>query len=184
MADLKKISATLSIAATVLLQACGTSTSEQGSTVVSVENTKAPALVGLWSAGCATTSVTSTTTGSSGSTVIPDGTAVFESFDFKKDGQLIITTENFASTNCNANTSKGAGSVSLVYTVGEGGTANDGSSVTGIDLNGAGFTLYSIFQIVDSSSLYLGSATESSAGRDGKDPATRYDGLGSRMVKL
>jgi hypothetical protein len=76
------------------------------------------------------------------------------------------------------------GSVSLIYTVGEDGTANDGSPVTGLDLNGADFTLYSIFQIVNSSSLYLGNSTASSAGKDGKSSAMRYDGLGSRLAKL
>lgn len=182
---MKKISSTLSIAATVLLQACGNSASEPGSELSLVENTQAPALVGLWSAGCKTVSVTgtSTITGSSGGGVIQNGTAILERLDFKQDGRLEITTENFASTNCNANTSMNSSRQNLVYVIGADGIANDGSAVTGVDFSDSSTTVYSIFQLVNGSSLYLGDSSVSTASNDGASAVTRYDGLGPKLTK-
>ncbi|MBE9561039.1 MAG: hypothetical protein IMF15_09640 [Proteobacteria bacterium] len=184
MANLKKISSTLSIAATVLIQSCGNSASEPNTGLIPVENTKAPALVGYWSAGCKTVSITgtSTITGSSGS-VIQSGTAVKELFNFRQDGRLEISAEKFASIDCNANTSVSVAKQDLVYLVGEGLTANDGSPVIGIDYSDPSASLYSIFQVVDSTSLYLGDLSASSAGNDGKSISTRYDGLGFELTK-
>ncbi len=188
MAGITKISATLSVAATVLLEACGGSgTDASGPTPVA--NTTAPELLGSWGTDCIITQnsgSTSTTTSASGGTgggSISGGEAYRSSAVFNQDGRVEFTTEYYATANCNANTLAGVTRYNAVYFVGGPATSNDGSPVTAIDIADAASTTYSIFQVVTNSDLFLGETSASSAGNDGGSNATRLDGLGPRFLK-
>ncbi|HHJ34199.1 MAG TPA: hypothetical protein ENJ87_00385 [Gammaproteobacteria bacterium] len=181
MAQLKKISSTLSIAATLLLEACGSS---GGNTTPAPEtNTKALSLIGNWQTACVlTSSGTSTTTGASGSGSVSGGTAFIADASFTREGRVILNTEFFSSSNCNTNTSSGTSRYEAVYFIGEAGVANDGSDITGIDFSDSKSTTFSIFQITNGFNLSLGDRLKSSAGKDGGSISTRYDGLGEKFT--
>ena len=188
MAQFKKISATLSVAATVLLEACSSSgSSESGPTPVA--NTTAPQLVATWQSDCIVTQnsgSTTTTTGASGGSgggSISGGAAYRSSAIFSQDGRVELFTESYATSNCNANTLSALNRYNAVYFVGGTSLANDGSQVIEIDYRDSNSSTYSIFQVVNDSELYLGDASASSAGNDGSSEASRYDGLGPRMLK-
>jgi len=187
MAQIKKISATLSVAATVLLEACSSGSSDSGPTPVA--NTTAPQLVATWQTNCIVTQnsgSTTTTTGSSGGSgggSISGGAAYRSSAIFNQDGRVELFTESYATSNCNANTLSALNRYNAVYFVGGTSLANDGSQVIEIDYSDPNSTTYSIFQVVNDAELYLGDSSASSAGNDGSSEATRYDGLGPRMLK-
>ena len=188
MATIKNISSSLSAAATVLLQACGSSGSGSDTGPIPVANTLAPQLVGSWQSSCiatqnagSTTTVTSASGGGGGS--ISGGEAFINNVTFNQDGRVEFITQYFATSNCNANTLAGLNRYNAVYVIGGGTFANDGSVVTEINISDASSTTYSIFQVV-STSLYLGDAAASTAGMDGSSEATRYDGLGPGLMKL
>ena len=65
MAQIKKISATLSVAATVLLEACSSS-GRSDSGPAPVANTTAPQLVGTWQTDCIVTQNSGSTTTTTG----------------------------------------------------------------------------------------------------------------------
>ena len=183
MAHLKKISSTLSVATTVLLEACS---SGGGSSTPDAEaNTTAPLLIGDWQTACTiTTQGTATTTGSSGGGgSISGGQAFIANASFTQDGHADLSAEYFSSTDCNTNTSSGISSFDGVYFIGNTGRANDGSDVTAIDISDSRSTTFSIFQIVNGVSLYLGIESESSPGNDGNQQSTRHDGLGERYTR-
>jgi hypothetical protein len=185
MAQIKKISATLSVAATVLLEACSSSGSSD-SGPAPVANTTAPQLVGTWQTDCIVTQnsgSTTTTTGASGGGSISGGAAYRSSAIFNQDGRVERFTESYATSNCNANTLSALNRYNAVYFVGGTRLANDGSQVIEIDYSDSNSTTYSIFQVVNDSELYLGDASASSTGNDGSSEASRYDGLGPRMLK-
>jgi len=160
MAHLKKISSTLSIAATVLLEAC--SSGGGGSSAPDAE--------------------ANTTSGSAGGSVT-GGQSFLANASFTQDGHVDLSAEFFSSTNCNPDTSSSTSNFDGVYFIGDAGLANDGSDVTGIDLSDSDSTTFSIFQIVNSTSLYLGIESESSTGNDGSSQSTRHDGLGERYSR-
>ena len=187
MATIKNISASLSAAATVLLQACSSSGSDAEPGPTPVANTLAPQLVGSWQSSCiatqntgSTTTVTSASGGGDGS--ISGGEAFINLVTFNQDGRVEFITQYFATLNCNANTLAGLNRYNAVYVIGGDTLANDGSPVTEINISDASATTYSIFQVVSSNSLYLGDGAASSAGMDGSREATRYDGLGPRVM--
>jgi len=185
MAQIKKISATLSVAATVLLEACSSSGSSD-SGPAPVANTTAPQLVGTWQTDCIVTQnsgSTTTTTGASGGGSISGGAAYRNNAIFNQDGRVERFTESYATSNCNANTLSALNRYNAVYFVGGTRLANDGSQVIEIDYSDSNSTTYSIFQVVNDSELYLGDASASSTGNDGSSEASRYDGLGPRMLK-
>lgn len=186
MAQIKKISSSLSVAAAVLLEACGSSGGETGP--VAVANTTAPQLVANWATDCVITqnSGSTTTTGASGGGggSIAGGEAYISSVVFHQDGHVEFNTQYFATANCNANTLAGVGQFNGVYTVGAAGQAADGSPVTEVNISDGGRTTYTIFQVLNSTSLYLGDTAASTPGNDGGSEATRLDGLGPRMLKL
>jgi len=187
MAQIKKISATLSVAATVLLEACSSGSSDSGPTPVA--NTTAPQLVATWQTNCIVTQnsgSTTTTTGASGGSgggSISGGAAYRSSAIFNQDGRVELFTESYATSNCNANTLSALNRYNAVYFVGGTSLANDGSQVIEIDYSDSNSSTYSIFQVVNDTDLYLGDASASSAGNNGSSAATRYDGLGPRMLK-
>lgn len=189
MTHFEKITSALSIAATVLLEACGSSGSDSATAPAPVANTVAPQLVATWQTDCIITqnSATSTTTqasgNSGGSGGVSGGAAYRNMAVFHQDGNVEFSTENFATSNCNANTSSGYGRYDAVYFVGEAGLANDGSPVTEFSYSDSNATTYSIFQVVNSATLYLGDSAESSPGNDGASITKRLDGLGPRFSK-
>jgi hypothetical protein len=189
MTTIRNISTSLSAAATVLLQACSSSGSGSDSGPTPVANTLAPQLVGSWQSNCivtqnagSTTTVTSASGGGGGS--ISGGEAYKNNAIFNQDGRVEFITEYYATSNCNANTLAGLNRYNAVYVIGSDTFANDGSPVTEINISDASSTTYSIFQVVSGTSLYLGDAAASSAGMDGSSEASRYDGLGSSLLKL
>ena len=188
MARIKKITSTLSIAATVLLEACSSSGGESGPAPVA--NTAAPQLVATWETDCIVTQNSGSTTtvtqasGGSGGGSISGGEAYINTAAFNQDGSVEFITAVYATANCNANTLAGLNRYNAVYYVGDAGLANDGGPVTTIDIADPTNTMYTIFQVLSGSTLYLGDATASTAGNDGGSEATRYDGLGPRMSKL
>jgi len=189
MAHLKKISSTLSIAATVLLGACSSGGGDDSSSAPDAEaNTTAPLLIGSWQTACTITTQGSstTTTGSSGGGggSVTGGAAFIANANFTLDGHVDLSAEYFSSTNCNTNTSTGSNNFEGVYFIGDASRANDGSDVTGINISNAESTTYSIFQIVNGVSLSLGIESESTAGNDGSKESTRHDGLGERYNRL
>lgn len=188
MAGITKISATLSVAATVLLEACGGSgTDASGPTPVA--NTTAPELLGAWGTDCIITQnsgSTSTTTSASGGTgggSISGGEAYRSTAVFNQDGRVEFTTEYYATANCNANTLAGVTRYNAVYFIGGPATANDGSPVTELDIADAASTTYSIFQVATGVELFLGDTTASSAENDGGSTLTRLDSLGPGFLR-
>jgi len=188
MARINKITTTLSVAATVLLEACSSSGSET-SGPTPVANTRAPQLVSTWETDCTVTqnsgSTTTTTqaSGGSGGGSISGGEAFVNRAVFHQDGRVDFTTEYYATANCNPNTLAGLNRYNAVYIVGDAMLANDGSQVTEIDISDASSTTYTIFQVLTSTTLYLGDAAASTTGYDGSTVSTRLDGLGPRMLK-
>lgn len=188
MPPLKKISTTLSVAAAVLLEACSSAGSESISGPVPVANVKAPELVGTWDTGCVATSVSNSSTvtqasGGGGTGGISGGEAYRITAVFDQAGHVEFTSENYSTSNCNANTLSSYGVYNAVYYVGEAGIANDGSPVTEYNYSDTSATTYSIFQIIAGTSLYLGEETASTAGNNGDSVTTRIDGLGVELVK-
>jgi len=187
MSQSKNITTSLSVAATVLLEACSSSGTDSGPTPV--PNTTAPELVATWQTDCIVTQNSGSTTtatgasGGSGGGSISDGVAYRDSAIFNQDGRVEFITEVFGTSNCNVNTRSSLNRYNTVYLVGGDSTANDGSAVIEIDYSGSSSMTYSIFQLVNSATLHLGDASASSPGNDGSSEATRYDGLGPRMLK-
>jgi len=184
----KKISSTLSIAASVLLSACGSDSGDTGNSAPdAVANTTAPLLIGSWKTRCLIISqgTSTTTTGASGSGggSVTGGDSYIAKATFTQPGNVTLSTEFFASTDCNTNTSNGSSDFSGVYFIGAAGLANDGSDVTSIDFSNASSTTYSIFQIVSDSNLYLGNEAKGSTGKTGIQQVNRHDGLGEKYLK-
>lgn len=189
MAHFKKISTTLSVAASVLLEACSSAGSDATSAPVAVANTSAPELVASWQTGCiitqnsgsAGTITQASGSGSGGGSGGVSGGAAFRSAAvFKQDGHVEFSTENFATSNCNANTLSSYSRYEAVYFVGAAGSSNDGrDDVTEISYQDTSSTSYSVFQLVNGSTLYLGDVAASSPGRDGSSEDSRLDGFGS-----
>jgi len=190
MAHFKKITATLSVATTVLLEACSSAGSDPVSSPAPVPNTLAPELVATWQTSCVITSNSGSSTvtqASGGSGSGSGGTSGGEAFRstaiFNQDGRVEFSIEYFSTSNCNANTLSSTGRYNAVYFIGEAGLANDGSPVTGVSYSDSSSTTYSIFQVINGSDLYLGDETTSSPGNDGSSKANQFDGLGPRMLK-
>ena len=185
MKKIQKLSTTLSIAASVLLQAC--SAPETAATLPAEANTKAPELNASWKSTCIATSSgsTSTTTQASGggSGGVSGGSGFITQAIFNANGSAVLTTEYFATSNCNANTSIGTDQFNTNYFIGNASQANDGSPVTDIEYKTISSTTYSIFQVVNNVSLYLGSSDSSTTGNDGSSGSTRLDGLGIELDK-
>ena len=183
MAHIKKITSTLSVAATLLLEACGSSSSDSGPTPVA--NTTAPQLLSTWQTDCIVTQNSSPTTttqasgGGGGGGSVSGGAAYITNAIFHQDGRVEFSTENYATANCNANTLSSLNRYNAFYYVGDPMLANDGSQVIEIDYSASSSTTYSIFQVINNTALYLGHATTSSPGYDGSNEAARYDGLGT-----
>lgn len=190
MAHIKKISTTLSVAATVLLEACSSSSSDPGLSLS--PNTKAPELIGTWQSNCtiipsAAKNIAATFVGASGgngSGGSSSGDAFRYTAVFNQNGLAVLSTENFATTNCNANTSVSSGRFESAYIVGDATFANDGSPATKINYNTTTSTTYSIFQIINNNDLYIGDENQSSPGNNGSSETARYDGVGVRLSKL
>jgi hypothetical protein len=188
MTQFKKISSTLSVAATVLLEACSSAGTESGPTPV--PNTTAPQLVATWQTDCIITqnsgSTTTTTqaSGGGGGGSVSGGAAYKNSAIFNQDGRVEFTTESYATSNCNANTLSSLNRYNAVYYVGVASLDNNGSQVTEINYSDSSSSTYSIFQVSNSADeLYLGDSAASSPGNDGGGEVTRIDGLGPRMLK-
>ena len=150
MPQFKKISSTLSVAATVLLEACSSGGSDSGPTPV--PNTTAPQLLATWKTDCiitqnsgSTTTVTQASGGSGGGS-ISGGAAYINRIVFNQDGRVEFSTEYYATSNCNTNTLAGLNRYNSVYLVGGASLANDGSPVTEIDYGDSSSSTYSIFQ--------------------------------------
>ena len=153
MAHLKKISTTLSVAATVLLEACSSGGSDSASAPAAVANTTAPELVGTWATDCVATAVSNTTTQASTSDCNENklsGFGVYNAVYFVGSAGIDIKT---------------------------------GGSVTEFSYSDASSTTYTIFYANPGDSLYLGDGTVSSAGNTGGSTTTRIDTLGERMLK-
>jgi len=188
MSHLKKINTTLSVAATVLLGACSSSGSDTPSAPTPVANVKAPELVGTWETGCIATSLSGSSTvtqasGGGGTGGISGGEAYRITAVFNQDGRVEFRSENYSTSNCNTNTLSGFGVYNAVYVVGETGLANDGSPVTEYSYSDSSSTTYSIFQVINGTSLYLGDEAASTTGHNGDSQANRIDGLGEEMLK-
>lgn len=188
MTHLKKINTTLAVAATVLLEACGSAGSDSASAPAAVVNVKAPELVGTWDTGCVATSLSGSSTvtqasGGGGTGGISGGEAYRITAVFNQDGRVDFTSESYATSNCNANTLTRSGLYRAVYFIGETGIAKDGSPVTEYHYSDSTSTTYSIFQVVNGIRLYLGDEAVSTTGNNGASQATRIDGLGVEMLK-
>lgn len=182
MNNSKKISTTLSIATSILLQSCSSS---ESSPVAQFEaNTKAPELIASWATKCITTSNgTSTTTSASGGGTggISGGNAFITNATFNADGSATLSKKYFATSNCNANTLIKSDNFNASYFIEDAGTAKDGSPVTNIRYSSANSTTYSIFQVINGISLYLGDFETSTPGNEGSSETTRLDGLGPEL---
>jgi hypothetical protein len=192
MSRINNITSSLSIATTVLLQACSSSGSGSDTTPAAVANTQAPGLVGTWRTACIaiqdSTVMPDTATGASGGSSggsggVSGGDAYRTSAIFTEDGHVEFIAENYATGNCNANTLSSLNRYEAVYYIGGQALANDGSQVTEINYSDPDSTTYSIFQLVNDSELYLGDPAASSPGYDGSSEAARFDGLGPRLTK-
>jgi hypothetical protein len=192
MARISKITSSLSVAATLLLEACSSSGSSSDSSLSPVANTLAPELVGTWQTTCIaiqnSATLPDTVTGASGGSSggsggVSNGSAYRTSAIFTEDGHVEFIAENFATANCNANTRSSLNRYNAIYFIGEPGFANDGSQVTAINYTDPDSTTYSIFQLVNNTELYLGDPLASTPGYDGSSDTTRFDGLGARMTK-
>ena len=184
MSHSKKITATLSIATSILLQSCGSST-DSTPAVPSEANTKAPELLTSWTTRCTTTSsgTSTTTSASGGGGSVSGGTAFKTSAIFNADGTARLSKDSFASTNCNANTLTRSENYSANYFIEGAGMAKDGSPATNIRYHTANSTTYSIFQVVGGVSLYLGDFETSTPGNNGTSVSTRLDGLSPELDK-
>mgnify|MGYP000568850727 CR=1 FL=1 len=186
MAHLKKISTTLSVAATVLLEACSSGGSDSASAPAAVANTTAPELVGTWATDCVATAVSNTTTqasGGGGGGSASGGAAYRNTAVFTQQGHVEYTTESYATSDCNENKLSGFGVYNAVYFIGAAGFDTNGGSVTEFSYSDASSTTYTIFYANPGDSLYLGDGTVSSAGNTGGSTTTRIDTLGERMLK-
>ncbi|MGB5397304.1 MAG: hypothetical protein WBN96_09150 [Gammaproteobacteria bacterium] len=189
MAQFNKISTTLSIAATVLVQACSSSATDSGPTPVA--NTTAPELVGEWRSDCTNTpspkSSPATITyakASGGGGGSGGGESQRDTIIFNQNGRAEFSTEYYATANCNTSTLASVDRVDYVYFVGNATTANDSSVTTELDYSSSSATLYSMFQVVNGGiDLHLGDSAQSAPGNDGISPATRLDGLGDALRK-
>lgn len=179
----KKITATLSVATSILLQSC--SSSEPTPAVPSEVNSKAPELVASWATRCITTSsgTSTSTSASGGGGSVSGGSAFITTATFNADGSANLSKNSFASTNCNTNTLITSDTYSANYFIEGAGTANDGSPVTNIRYQTASSITYSIFQIVSGVSLYIGDFETSSSGNSGSTESLRLDGLGPELDK-
>ena len=182
MAQIKKISSTLSVAATLLLEACGSSSSDSGPSPVA--NTTAPQLLTTWQTDCIITQNSSPTTvtqasgGGGGGGSISNGEAYITNAVFHQDGRVEFSRENYQTSDCNPS-KRTVTRYNALYYVGDTRLANDGTQVIEIDYSASGSTTYSIFQVINNNALHLGHETSSSPGYDGSSEATRYDGLGT-----
>ncbi len=188
MKKINKLSTTLSIAASVLLQAC--SASETATGLPAEANTKAPELNGSWASKCIATSSgsTATTTQASGSSGgsggVSGGSAYITQATFNADGSAVLSNQYFATSDCNTNTFIRTERFDTNFFIGNASQANDGSPVTNIEYKTIDTTTFSIFQIVNDVSLYLGDADSSTSGHDGSNESKRLDGLGIELDKL
>lgn len=182
MHNLKKISATLTIATALLLEACSDSSS--ASFPEPEPNIKATLLIGTWQTSCIITSPGTTFTGASGGlTTVSGGEGLKMRATFTQEGYLDLLTELYSSADCNQNTSISIDSYRAVYYIGDVSVANDGSDVTNINYSDANSTTYSIFQENFGFNLYLGDSNNSSAENDGSTQSSRHDGLGVEFIK-
>ena len=183
MKHIKKITTTLSIATSILLQSC--SSSESTSVVPSEANTKAPELIASWSTSCITTSSgTNTNTSASGGGGSVTGGSAYKTYArFNADGSATLSKDSFATSSCNENTLTKTENYNASYFIETAGTAKDGSPVTNIRYQTASSTTYSIFQIVNGISLYIGDFETSTPGNTGSSESTRLDGLGPELDK-
>ncbi len=188
MAHMKKISSTLSVAATVLLEACSSSGSD-ASGPTPVANTTAPELLAAWeTADCVIiqnsgSTTTTSASGGSGGGSISGGEAYRARVEFTQNGRVEFSTEYYATANCNPNTLNTISNYRAVYFVGDPATAGNGSAVTEIDIGHLSGTTFSIFQVVNDTELRMGEAAMSTPGNDGSSETSRLDGLGPRMLK-
>ena len=191
MQHTKKISSALSVAATVLLEACSSSGSDGSTGPTPVANTTAPELLGTWETpSCVTTQNSGSTntntsaSGGSGGGSISGGEGYLARAEFTQDGRVEFSTEYYANAECNANTLFAVSDYNAVYIVGGAAVEINGSSpVTAIDISDASSTTYSIFQVVNNDQLRLGDASASTPGNDGRNDASRLDAFGPRMLK-
>lgn len=184
MKKLNKITSTLSIATSILLQACSSATDAPSGTPAEA-NTKAPELNATWVSRCIITTAGSTITQpSGGSGSVSGGNAYLNIASFNANGSATLSTEYFATTTCNPNTTIKTDRYVANYYIGNASMANDGSPVTDILYSTPVSSLYSVFQIVNGSSLYLGNIDASTAGIDGSSEALRLDGLGFRLNRI
>lgn len=191
----KKLTASLSIATTVLLQACGSSGSDSGP--APVPNTTAPELVGTWKSNCIVnptprsqpdsgTTVTLAAAsgggggGGGGST---NGLSRIDTITFNQNGRAEFLSEQFSSTICNTNTRLPSSFISSVYFVGSPTLDRNGAQAVELDYNASGTLLYSIFQVSSTVDLKLGEEASSTSGNDGTSSTTRFDGLGPTLTK-
>lgn len=180
-----KLTPALSIATAILLQSC--SSSESTSATPSEVNTKAPELNASWATKCiVTSSGTSTTTSASGggSGSVSGGSAFITMATFNANGSATLSTEIFATSDCNANASISFNKFNINYFIGDATQANDGSQATNIQYLSTNGTSYSIFQVVNNISLFLGDIDSSTTGHDGSSDVNRFDGLGPELNKL
>ncbi len=183
MKHIKKITTTLSIATSILLQSC--SSSESTSAVPSEANTKAPELIASWTTQCTVTSngTSTTTSASGGGGSVAGGTAYKIYATYNADGSASLSKESFATSSCNANTLIKNDIYNANYFIEDTGTAKDGSPVTNIRYHTASSTTYSIFQVINGISLYFGDFETSTPGNEGSSESTRLDGLGPELNK-
>lgn len=192
MARLNKISTTLTIAASILLEACSSSGTDANSGPAPTPNTTAPQLVATWQSDCIITqnsgSGSTTTQASGGGGGGSGGTSGGEAFQdtvvFNQDGRVAFSTEYYSTSNCNANTLSGTGHYDAVYVIGAPGFDINGSPVTQISYSDSSSTTYSIFDTINGDvDLYLGNKEASTPGQDGSTEANRLDGLGDKLSK-
>ena len=182
MKHTKKITTTLSIATSILLQSC--SSTDSTSAVPSEANTKAPELIASWATKCIITSNgSSTATSASGGGSVTGGTGHIINATYNADGSASLSEESFATSNCNPITSIKTNRYNANYFIEGAGTAKDGSPVTNIRYHTASSTTYSIFQVVNGISLYFGDFETSTPGNEGSSESTRLDGLGPELNK-
>jgi len=192
---MKKISTSIAIASTALLQACNEEAPSGQSSEETEENKTHPELVGHWRSLCLEVpeaqtmsarqfaSMTRASGGSGGGSGGIDGDYFKEEIEFRQNGEMVSAKTYFQDSQCNPNSSGNTVWQQSAYFPKDSVMMNDGATAVELDLNDDGTFTYTAFR-VSGIDLYLGDEGFSTDGRDGSSSDKRLDGVGSRFTKF
>lgn len=183
----RSLTTALSVATLALLETGCSDGGSSGSAPNTVSTSTPAELVGLWASRCvllqsgtssAVVSISGTSGGGFGGNNSTGGQSVSAELNFTQNGSVSGFEEFFATTSCNTNFLEDFYTFNADIRVGNQVTAADGSLAIEIDFIGEESTTYSIYQVINGSSLYIGSRVNSTSGKDGSSEENRFDGFG------